>query len=446
MDAMGRNPIPKKSYKIDSRKEVITEMKMKKINFIFLALFLASLYCPAHAEPVPLPEDLNVVQPISDIPKEIASFSGVWVGGSWDGVLPHILVVERIESNGNASVIYAIGDCPEWNIRSGWIRVLGKIEKGQLEFSFQDGRTRVWYKLEGESKLIGFYETARVASFVILEKTRTLTREEILRLCQEKKMRIEAENIQIPIKTRGLFGGVKTLKLEATLYRPSREGNFPMVVFNHGSTGPGRIPATLTLKNEAQANYFIHRGYSVISPMRKGRGSSEGTYNEPYACDSASVSIGLNSAAEDLDGVFGFISDQPYVDNENILLTGVSRGGILSVYYAGNGKHRSKVKGVINFVGGWMGERCGTDLNSPVFAKAGKATKLPMLWLYSEGDSFYSPTAIKDYLKAFTKAGGNAEFKLYGSVPGDGHRLASFISAWKEAADQYLDSISFGKH
>jgi dienelactone hydrolase len=178
--------------------------------------------------------------------------------------------------------------------------------------------------------------------------------------------------------------------------------------------------------------------------MRKGRGASEGTYSESYGCDHGSVSSGVASAIEDLDGVFDFLLSQPYVDTYNILLSGISRGGYLSVIYAGKGKHRSDVKGVINFVGGWMGEKCGTDLNSPGYAQTGKATKLAMLWLYSEGDSYYSPIAIRGYLDAFTKAGGKAKFTLYNNVPGNGHRLANFISIWKEEADQYLDSINFG--
>jgi hypothetical protein len=112
---------------------------------------------------------------------------------------------------------------------------------------------------------------------------------------------MEAESIQIPIKARGFFGSSKTLKLEATLYRPSREGRFPLVIFNHGSTGPGVIPVSFTSRFEAQSHYFLKRGYAVISPMRRGRGASEGTYSESYGCDHVSVSSGVASAIEDLD-------------------------------------------------------------------------------------------------------------------------------------------------
>jgi len=41
----------------------------------------------------------------------------------------------------------------------------------------------------------------------------------------------------------------------------------------------------------------------------------------------------------------------PFVDDERVVMGGQSRGGILSVAYAG--RRPEQVKGVINFVGGW---------------------------------------------------------------------------------------------
>jgi hypothetical protein len=50
---------------------------------------------------VPLPPKINIIRPPSDLPKEIAAFSGRWEGvwheGIWDGVRS-ILIVEKINS------------------------------------------------------------------------------------------------------------------------------------------------------------------------------------------------------------------------------------------------------------------------------------------------------------------------------------------------------------
>jgi dienelactone hydrolase len=232
------------------------------------------------------------------------------------------------------------------------------------------------------------------------------------------------------------------VRLEATLFRPDRSGRFPLVVFNHGSTGPGAIPATLTLTFRAQAHYFVRRGFAVVVPMRKGRGSSEGSYDEPYGCGPDVVSVGVSSALRDLDGVLDHLLQQAYADGDRLLMAGQSRGGYLSVVYAAVGRHRDRLRAVVNFAGGWSGERCG-DRNSPGYADAGRRSRLPMLWLYGERDSYYSPSAIRGYFEAFERAGGNGRLVLFGGLPGDGHRLVDFVPVWKPATDRFLESLGF---
>jgi dienelactone hydrolase len=224
-------------------------------------------------------------------------------------------------------------------------------------------------------------------------------------------------------------------------YRPARRGRFPVVIFNHGSTGRGTISPGLTLRAEAQAHYFVQRGYAVLVPMRKGRGGSEGRYSEPEQCEAGAVAAGLASALEDVEGVITFVATQPSLQADHIVLAGVSRGGYLSVLYAGQGAQRDRIKGVINFSGGWVGEGCGTDVNAAGYAAAAPHIPCPTLWLYAAGDRFYGPPAIQGYVRAFTEAGGRATFQLYDPLPSDGHRLVQFVSTWKPAVDAYLETI-----
>ncbi len=111
----------------------------------------------------------------------------------------------------------------------------------------------------------------------------------------------------------------------------------------------------------------------------------------------------------------------------------------------GRGNLRERLKGVVNFVGGWMGEGCGTDLNSAGYAEAAPHIPFPTLWLYAAGDRYYSPGAIQGYVRAFTEAGGRATFTLYEKIPGNGHNLAMFVSTWKPAVDHYLETIGFAR-
>jgi dipeptidyl aminopeptidase/acylaminoacyl peptidase len=48
-----------------------------------------------------------------------------------------------------------------------------------------------------------------------------------------------------------------------------------------------------------------------------------------------------------MDAVLAF----PFVDPTRVVIGGQSRGGILSIAYAG--QRPEQVKGVVNFVGGW---------------------------------------------------------------------------------------------
>lgn len=253
------------------------------------------------------------------------------------------------------------------------------------------------------------------------------------------------ETTFIPIKAKGWFGSVKDIRLEATIYRPTGDGKLPLVVFNHGSTGMGAVPTSRTYRYERQARFFVDRGFAVIVPMRKGRGKSEGSYAESEArtCEFNTWYSGIDSAIEDVNGVIAYASTLPYVDSSRLILSGISRGGFLSVAYAAQGAFRAQVKGVINFVGGWVYEGCPRDFNRESYSEFGSKTKLPMLWLYAENDAAYSSAAIRGYAEMFAAAGGRADLRLYSGVPGNGHRLAEYPLIWEADAAKYLESLGF---
>ena len=64
---------------------------------------------------VPIPNDAKVVPPSAAVPENQQRFLGAWVG-RWGGGLKHILIVESLQLDGSASVIYGWGDNPGLNI------------------------------------------------------------------------------------------------------------------------------------------------------------------------------------------------------------------------------------------------------------------------------------------------------------------------------------------
>jgi dienelactone hydrolase len=164
----------------------------------------------------------------------------------------------------------------------------------------------------------------------------------------------------------------KPVRLEVVIDKPPGEGPFPLLVVNHGSTGRGNNPAlfTETFSNPVFAEMFLKKGYMVAFPQRRGRGKSEGLYdegfnvdrNQGYACDPKQSLPGADRALTDIDAAVEVLRQRPDVARQPILMAGISRGGILSIAYAG--MHPHEVAGVINFVGGWMGESARTRARS----------------------------------------------------------------------------------
>jgi len=105
-------------------------------------------------------------------------------------------------------------------------------------------------------------------------------------------------------------------------------------------------------------------------------------------------------------------SSMPFVDSKRVIIGGQSRGGILSVIYAG--QHPEQVKGVINFVGGWLGYNCKTvsTVNQELF-KRGAHYPGESIWLYGDWDHIYPLFHSRENFAAFQAAGGKGVFHAF---------------------------------
>jgi hypothetical protein len=80
---------------------------MKKIVFLGLVLLLVAS-STGFSQNIPLPKEIVIKAPSSELPKEIAAFSGKWKG-KWDGRVDFILVVTETDSE-KAEIIYATAE------------------------------------------------------------------------------------------------------------------------------------------------------------------------------------------------------------------------------------------------------------------------------------------------------------------------------------------------
>jgi len=133
-------------------------MRLVTRTALFCILVLSGT-ASAQTTTIPMPADLKVDPPAADVPANIAGFIGAWARGAWDGVLPHVLVVEIVDSTGRAQVVYALGDFAVANVTRGYRRVTGRIIGDLLTIDLSRD-TSVAYRIAGET-LRGVYTSPR---------------------------------------------------------------------------------------------------------------------------------------------------------------------------------------------------------------------------------------------------------------------------------------------
>ena len=251
------------------------------------------------------------------------------------------------------------------------------------------------------------------------------------------------------VETSFLENG-RAVALELAIYKPAGAGPFPTLIFNHGSVSNGNDhrEVTYTVTYAELASFFNENGWMVVFPQRRGRGKSDGRYAEGwqpdqarYSCDSTVALAGLEHAIQDIDEVTKYLQTRTDVDQRRMLIGGHSKGGILSLAFAA--RQPDRFLGVLNFVGGWVGERCETadEVNTETFARA-SAFPGPTLWLYGERDSYYRIAHSQKNFAAFRSAGGKGAFHVFtlGLLRND-HQIVRSRAVWEETMSSYLKSL-----
>ena len=412
-------------------------------NWLFIGLFLLAQTGQSNASDdvfigdVPLPR--TVLTQITALSNHYEAWHGFWVG-RWDSEMNHILYVDSIDESGRVTAVYAIGENRRRRTKGRWFPVTGTIEHNTMKISHK--RFDATYRLNGIGRLQGIF--ADQLGFAVLSK------QKLIELHNRGLQPAWSSGSPTMVKTNLKEDG-KMVSLETIIYRPPGKGPFPLAVVNHGSTGNGSDPSIFrhTWRNDWLAELLTQKGYIVAFPQRRGRGKSDGLYDEGfsaerakgYSCDADITLAGAERALKDIRSIISALKQREDVSSAPVLLAGQSRGGILSVAYSG--RYPNDVSGVVNFVGGWLGHLCPTmdKINRKLFVEGSKFSTTG-LWIYGVGDSFYASTHTKANHKAYLEAGGKAKFlEVRMKNGGNGHYALYAPSLWTSELNRYLDDL-----
>ncbi len=234
--------------------------------------------------------------------------------------------------------------------------------------------------------------------------------------------------------------GLSGAELETTLFKPDGDGPFPLAVINHGKAagnpvfqGRARFPIA--------SREFVRRGYVVALPMRLGFSKSSGAYSD----GSCNIAANGENQAEWVDGVLGWLREQPYVDKNRIVIVGQSHGGLTTM--ALGARNPPGVRALINFAGGLRFTSSGCIWENSLaqaFARYGARSKLPSLWFYGDNDSYFPPEVWKDLEEKYRGAGGNVRLVAFGRFRTDAHGMFSArdgLGIWVPEVERFLESV-----
>jgi dienelactone hydrolase len=254
----------------------------------------------------------------------------------------------------------------------------------------------------------------------------------------------------IDVAVKDFYGKEETGKVAVTQFLPDGDGPFPILILNHGRA-PNDRGTPPRFRYTRQAEFFVKKGFAVFEPTRIGYGQFGTQFDPEYsgACHRKNYAPMIDAARTEESAVLDYARRQPHVDTHRIVIVGQSVGGFVTTAVAA--QNPDGVVAAVNFAGGSGGDPvehpgvpCQPELLEAAYAQFGKTARVPMLWIYTENDQYFSPTYSTAWHTAFVDAGGRADFRLLPAFADNGHMLfARGTEVWEPVVAQFLEHQGF---
>lgn len=249
------------------------------------------------------------------------------------------------------------------------------------------------------------------------------------------------------------------LPVLAFVVRPVGDGPFPLVIMNHGiALGLQERSMFPAIEYRAAAQWFAKQGNFVISPVRYGASSlddkDQGLYGSVFAhvgsCENPNFRGPGLAIATLNEWVIDYMSKKKIIQPGKVVVVGQSGGGWGSIALAS--LNPSSVQAVVTFAAGRGGRvdgkpnnNCAPDKLVAATGDFGRTARVPMLWIYTQNDTYFGPELTKRMHDAFVAAGGNAEYRMLPAFGSDGHFMIDSPDAvpiWSPLVSQFLEKHS----
>ena len=244
-----------------------------------------------------------------------------------------------------------------------------------------------------------------------------------------------------------------TLRLKAYFWKPSGQGPFPAVLFNHGSgAADAQHTAGQTMAEAAAAlaPVFLRHGYAFFYLCRRGQGLSadqapfmqdllqrEESARGKEARQRLHYALVTTDHLDDALAGLSFLETAPGVDAKRIASVGHSFGGVITLL---SGERDTTLRAEVTFGAGANSWKASQELRQRILSAVGK-TSAPIMLIHAANDYDTTPgTAIAAELERLHKP---HLLKLYpplGKTSDEGHNLLYLdIPEWEPDVFRFLD-------
>ena len=211
------------------------------------------------------------------------------------------------------------------------------------------------------------------------------------------------------------------LTLRGFLYKPEGEGPFPAIIWNHGSEKlPGQQPDL--------ARFYTKQGFVFFLPHRHGQGRSPGAYIQDlidkYAAteknrtlvDKQMVKL-QEEYNQDVVAAVEWLKGQSFVDQQRLVMSGCSYGGIQTLLAAEKGLGLRAFAPFAPAAKSWA----NTELRKRLL-EAVRNAKSPLFLIQAQNDFSIDPSEVLG--PVIKRKGPPNQAKVYppyGTTPQEGH-------------------------